>query len=123
MPQFTAPQQTMVKSKGGSEKQKGKAESSRGRGRGQIKLTPAIRKSIGQIRKNIRVADRAASHSEGSEYVPSREASETDSMPTHVADFPRRFHLTDEPTPLTSPASPTTSESSDGSAEIASPML
>ncbi|XP_070002921.1 uncharacterized protein [Nicotiana sylvestris] len=35
---------TMVKSRGGSEKQKGKAESSRGRGRGQIKLTLAIRK-------------------------------------------------------------------------------
>ncbi|XP_070014761.1 uncharacterized protein [Nicotiana sylvestris] len=62
---------TMVKSRGGNEKQKGKAESSRGRGRGQIKLPLAIRQSIGKMRKNIKAADRAAYHSEGSDYVPS----------------------------------------------------
>nr|XP_016449456.1 PREDICTED: uncharacterized protein LOC107774447 [Nicotiana tabacum] len=38
-------------SRGGGEKQKGKAESSRGRGRGQIKLTPAVRQSIGKMQK------------------------------------------------------------------------
>ncbi|XP_019258454.1 PREDICTED: serine/arginine repetitive matrix protein 2-like [Nicotiana attenuata] len=112
---------TMVKSRGGGDKQKGRAESSRGRGRGMIKLTPTVCKAIGETRKLIKAANRAASHSEGSEYLPSREASESDSVPEYVPDFPERLRLRDSPTP---PGSPTArasvqvpSESSEGSAE------
>ncbi|XP_070008311.1 uncharacterized protein [Nicotiana sylvestris] len=104
---------TMVKSRGSSDKQKGKVESSRSRGRGQMKLPLAVRQSIGKMRKNIR----AASHSKGSDYIPSREALEGDSVPTHVPDFLGRFLLTNVPTPPASHTDPISSESSDGLAE------
>jgi len=42
-----------------------------------IRLTPQVRKAIGDTRKQIKVADRAASHSEGSEYVPTPPGSPT----------------------------------------------
>ncbi|XP_070022335.1 uncharacterized protein [Nicotiana sylvestris] len=118
---WSEPFETMVKSRGGSDKQKGRAESSRDRGRGQIKLTPEVRKSIREMRKSIRVADRDASHFEGSEYVPSREVSMSDSVLEYVPDFSERHRLRDIPTPLTSPTAHASvlisSESSDGSAE------
>ncbi|XP_070025777.1 uncharacterized protein [Nicotiana sylvestris] len=69
---------TMVKSRGGGDKQKGKA-------------------------KSTKAANRAASHSERSEYLPSREVSKSDSVPKYVPNFPERHRLRDEPTPPTSP--------------------
>ncbi|XP_070007233.1 uncharacterized protein [Nicotiana sylvestris] len=64
---------------------------------------------------------RAASHLEGSEYLPSREASDSDSVPEYVPDWPERHRLRDVTMP---PGSPTaqasvqiSSESSKVSAE------
>ncbi|XP_070013823.1 uncharacterized protein [Nicotiana sylvestris] len=86
-----------------------------------IKLTPQVRKAIGETRKQIKAADRATSHSGGSEYVPSREASESDSVSEYVPDFLGRFRLRDVPTPPSSPTAQASvqnsSESFEGSAE------
>ncbi|XP_019252845.1 PREDICTED: nascent polypeptide-associated complex subunit alpha, muscle-specific form-like [Nicotiana attenuata] len=92
----------MVKQRGKGSKQPGRGDSSRG-GKGKmIKLTPQVRESIKKTRKLIKAADKAASHSSGSEYVPSQDVS-SDSIPNHVLDWPRRFRLTDD-TPPPSPA-------------------
>nr|XP_016442540.1 PREDICTED: uncharacterized protein LOC107767944 [Nicotiana tabacum] len=113
--------QTMVKSRGDGDKQKGRVESSRGKGRGMIKLTSEVRKAIGETRKIIRVVDRVASHFEGSEYLTSREASESNSVPEYVPDFPERNLLRDLPTPPYSPTARASvhvsSKSFEGSAE------
>ncbi|XP_019259209.1 PREDICTED: uncharacterized protein LOC109237369 [Nicotiana attenuata] len=110
----------MVRSKGKGDKQLGRGESSRGRGRGKIKLIPQVREAIRATRKEIRAADRAASHSSGNEYEPSGEASDSDSVPEYIDDFPERFRLTDKPTPQGSPTARApvhvSSESSKGSA-------
>ncbi|XP_019238582.1 PREDICTED: uncharacterized protein LOC109218663 [Nicotiana attenuata] len=91
----------MVRSRGGSDKPKGRAESSCGRGKRKTKIPLAVQKSIGKMRAAIKAADRAADHSDTSEYVPSQETSEGDSVPTHVPDFLEKFRLVDVPTSST----------------------
>lgn len=63
------------------------------------KIDPQVQKEIGETRKQIKATNRVASHSEGSECVPSWEASKSDSMPEYVPDFLGRFRLRDVPTP------------------------
>lgn len=69
----------------------------------------------------MKVADKSAEHSEGSEYIPSREVLEGASVPTHSPDdFQSEFRQRDLPIPPASPDAPTSSassESSDGLAE------
>ncbi|XP_075097205.1 uncharacterized protein LOC107818894 [Nicotiana tabacum] len=91
----------MVKSQGRGDKQKGKGESSRGRGQRMIRLTPQARQNIKNTRRLINAADSAIDQS-GSEYEPSWEASDSDSVPEYVPDWLERNKLRDTP-----PGSPT----------------
>ncbi|XP_019263256.1 PREDICTED: glycine, alanine and asparagine-rich protein-like [Nicotiana attenuata] len=92
--------------------QSGRGGSSRGgKGKRIAKLTPQARENIKRTRKWIRAADKAASHSSGSEYVPSKDIS-SDSVPTHITD---PLHLADTPSPSPTSKRPVTvvSNSSD----------
>lgn len=60
-----------------------------------MKLTPQTRELIKKTWKVIREADRAASHSTGSEYAPSRSIT-SESAPTHMSTS---FQLRDSPSP------------------------
>ncbi|XP_070015326.1 RNA polymerase II degradation factor 1-like [Nicotiana sylvestris] len=83
-----------------------------------IRLTPQVRQAIKDTKKSINAVDRAVSQS-GSEYLPSRETFDSESVLEYVPDWPERHILRDTPpgTPTAQASVAISSESSEVSVE------
>ncbi|XP_075096835.1 uncharacterized protein LOC107782922 isoform X2 [Nicotiana tabacum] len=105
-------EKTMVKQRGKGSKQPGRGDSSRGGKQRMVKLTPQVRKNIKDMRKAIKVADRAIDNSR-SEYEPSWETS-SDLVPLYIPYPERTIH---RDTPPSSPDTQTSINISSGSSK------
>ncbi|XP_070045608.1 uncharacterized protein [Nicotiana tomentosiformis] len=107
----------MVRSHGGRDTSKGRAESSRGRGKGKQTLPIATQRVVGKKATLVRPP---ADSSDTSEYLPSRETSEGDSVQLQPGaqsqQLPDRFHLVDDPT-----SSSSSSDDSEGGSKASEP--
>ncbi|XP_070020041.1 uncharacterized protein [Nicotiana sylvestris] len=98
--EFKEGDSTMVRSRGVGDAQKGRDESSRDRGRGgqgRTKLPLAVQKSIGKLRKTIKVADRATSHLECSSPTSPASSESSDGSETSSESSASAYPLVSPP--------------------------